>query len=65
MTADIINLRRAGKHKARAEASLAADRNRAKFSRPKAERAATTSETTRLDRHLDHHQREPDTTKHD
>ncbi|WP_406854289.1 DUF4169 family protein [Alsobacter sp. KACC 23698] len=38
MTADIVNLRRARKAKARTEADAAAAENRAKFGRPKAER---------------------------
>ncbi|WP_460448792.1 DUF4169 family protein [Alsobacter sp. SYSU BS001988] len=38
MTADIVNLRRARKAKARTQADAAAAENRAKFGRPKAER---------------------------
>lgn len=39
--AEIINLRRARKTKARAQADAKADENRARFGRPKAERTLT------------------------
>jgi hypothetical protein len=44
MTADIVNLRRARKAKARTQADAAAAENRAKFGRPKAERDLRASE---------------------
>ena len=51
--AEIINLRRARKARARADAAAAADANRAAFGRSKAEKQAQVAETNRLARILD------------
>jgi hypothetical protein len=58
MTAEIVNLRRARKAKARAEAQARADENRAKFGRPKAERELADRSKSHADRQLDAHRRE-------
>ncbi len=53
--ADIINLRQARKAKVRAEAAAAADRNRIRFGRPKADRTLDAArielDRKRLDAH--------------
>ena len=51
--AEIINLRRARKAKARATAETTAAANRAAFGRTKAEKLALTAEAARRDRDLD------------
>jgi hypothetical protein len=51
--AEIINLNRARKAKARVNKAAAADANRAKFGRTKAEKAADTAEAARRKRNLD------------
>jgi len=53
MTADIINLRRARKAKARADKGRTATENRAKFGRSKAERTASDAERRRDARTVD------------
>ena len=53
MTADIVNLRKARKTKARAEAAILAAENRVKFGRSKAECARDEAATQRLSRTLD------------
>ena len=57
--AEIVNLRRARKAKARDTAAGTADANRAAFGRTKAERTASATETARRDRDLDGARREP------
>jgi hypothetical protein len=51
--ADIINLNRARKAKARVDKAAQADANRARFGRTKAEKAADDAEAARLKRDLD------------
>jgi hypothetical protein len=51
--AEIINLNKARKAKARMEKSTLADANRARFGRTKAEKAADAVEAARLKRDLD------------
>jgi hypothetical protein len=50
---DIVNLRQARKHAARAEQEKQAAANRAKFGRTKAERASKAHEDKRLQKTLD------------
>lgn len=52
---EIVNLRRARKHKARAEAGAKAAANRAVHGAPKHARNATRAETERESRNLDQH----------
>jgi hypothetical protein len=60
MTAEIINLRKARKARARAEKERRAAENRAKFGRPKSERAKA-DKIEGLERgRLDAHRRETD-----
>ena len=56
--AEIINLRKARKKKARAEKEAEAAENRAKFGRPKQEQSQTEAAKDLLDRKLDAHRRE-------
>ena len=58
--AEIINLRRARKAKARAEKETEAAENRAKFGRPKEERSQSEAAKDLLDKKLDAHRREDD-----
>ena len=58
MTAEIVNLRRARKARARADAKARAAENRAKFGRPKAERELTHQAKSQVERQLDAHRRE-------
>ena len=51
--AEIINLNKARKAKARVEKSAAADANRAQFGRTKAEKLAEAAERARIARALD------------
>ncbi len=51
--AEIVNLRRARKAKAREDAAAKADTNRLAHGRTKAEKAGQKAERTRGDRHLD------------
>lgn len=51
--ADIINLNRARKQRARAEKSATAEKNRVRFGRTKAEKTADRAETAKIDRLLD------------
>ncbi len=53
MTADIVNLNKARKQKARADKEARAAENRVRFGRTKAERAATTAERARTDKSID------------
>jgi hypothetical protein len=56
--AEIINLRKARKKKARAEKEAEAAENRAKFGRPKEERSQSEAAKDLLHRKLDAHRRE-------
>jgi len=56
--ADIINLRRARKAKARAEKEAEAGENRARFSRPRREQMSTEATRDMQDRKLDAHRRD-------
>ena len=58
--AEIINLRKARKKKARAEKEAEAAANREKFGRDKAERSQSEAAKDLLDRKLDAHRRESD-----
>ena len=58
--AEIINLRKARKAKARAVKEAEAAENRAKFGRPKEERSQSEAAKDLLDRNLDAHRRERD-----
>jgi hypothetical protein len=58
--AEIINLRKARKAKARAEKEAEAAENRAKFGRAKEERSQSEAAKDLLDRKLDAHRREDD-----
>ncbi|MDQ0248530.1 hypothetical protein J2W22_000577 [Sphingomonas kyeonggiensis] len=51
--AEIINLNRARKAKARVDKSARAEENRVRFGRPKAEKQAEASEKARIARTLD------------
>jgi hypothetical protein len=62
MPADIVNLRRARKAKARAEREKTATDNRLAFGRSKAEKQLTKAEREREQRAIDAHRREPDET---
>jgi Domain of unknown function (DUF4169) len=56
--AEIINLRKARKAKARADKEAEAAENRAKFGQPKEERSQAEASKDLLDRKLDSHRRE-------
>jgi len=56
--ADIINLRTARKAKARTEKEAAAEANRLKFGRTKAEKRKDASEKARAEKHIDGHKRD-------
>ena len=58
--AEIINLRRARKQKARVEAEKTAEQNRISFGRTKAERSLTEAERDKAARHVDGHRLERD-----
>jgi len=62
MPADIVNLRRARKAKARSEREKAAADNRVAFGRSKVEKQGTKAERERAARAIDAHRREPDKT---
>lgn len=57
--AEIINLRRVRKARARATAETTAAANRAAFGRTKSEKDAAEAEVARIDRTLDGARREP------
>jgi hypothetical protein len=59
MTAEIVNLRRARKQKARTEKEREAEANRIAFGRTRAEKLATDAERERAERAIDSHRREP------
>ena len=56
--AEIINLRTARKNKARADKAMAAEQNRAKFGRSKAEKRMLDAEKSRAVRQIDGHKRD-------
>lgn len=58
MTADIVNLRRARKAKARDDKRARADTNRVAFGRTKAEKEQTRAERERAGKSLDAHKRD-------
>ena len=58
--AEIVNLRRVRKAKARVEADAVAAQNRQKFGRSKAERKEVDAERGRAERALEGHRREGD-----
>lgn len=55
--AEIINLRMARKHKARAEKEAQAEQNRIAFGRTKAEKQQTAAEKALADKRIDGHRR--------
>ncbi len=57
--AELINLKRARKARARTESEAAAEANRAKFGRTKAERQASETLKAQAERRLDGAKREP------
>ena len=57
MAADIVNLRRARRAKARAERERITAENRRAFGRTRAERQAEAAERRRAERHVDGHRR--------
>jgi hypothetical protein len=59
MSADIINLRRARKAKARSEREKQAADNRVAFGRSKAEKAVADAERQRTEKSIEGHRREP------
>ena len=56
--AEVVNLRRARKERARAEAAKQADANRVAFGRTKAEKTLTAAERDLAARRIDGHKRE-------
>jgi hypothetical protein len=58
--ADIINLRRARKTKARGEREKQAEANRIEFGRTRSEKEATRAEQERSARAIDAHKRDPE-----
>jgi hypothetical protein len=58
VSADILNLRRARKAKARAEKDAEAEENRRRFGRTKEEKAKDTADRERAGRHIDGHRRD-------
>ncbi|WP_213979623.1 DUF4169 family protein [Sphingomonas sp. dw_22] len=56
--AEIINLNKARKAKARADKPVRAQENRVRFGRTKAEKAADSAETAKIDRLLDDSKRD-------
>jgi hypothetical protein len=57
--ADIVNLRMARKHKARADREQAAEQNRALHGRSKAERERDRQQAERAEKFIDGHRRSP------
>jgi hypothetical protein len=62
MAAEIVNLRRARKSKARAEREKTAADNRIAFGRSKSEKQLSKAERERSERAVEAHRREPDKT---
>ncbi len=56
--AEIVNLRTFRKQKARSDKAGAAEANRLKFGRTKAEKELVAAEKDRADKHIDGHKRE-------
>lgn len=56
--AEILSLSKARKAKARTEKEAAAEANRLKFGRTKAEKLKEASEKAKADKHIDGHKRE-------
>ena len=56
--AELINLRTIRKQKARSEKENAAEANRLKFGRTKAEKLQRAAEKTKAEKHIDGHKRE-------
>jgi hypothetical protein len=65
MTGEIVNLRKARKARARAEAQIRAAENRVRFGRSKAERRTIAAEDDRAARSLDGHRRDTGDTSRD
>lgn len=63
MPADLINLNRARKDKAKRDRQAEAEANRVKFGRSKAEKQSARDEAERSARALDAHRREPGETE--
>jgi hypothetical protein len=61
MTAEIINLNRVRKEKARREKTSLAEENRVRFGRTRAERALDRIAAEKARRHVDEHRRDDDT----
>ncbi len=59
MSAEIVNLRRARKSRARAEKEEQAAENRRRHGLSKAEKQAERAERDQADRHIEGHRREP------
>jgi hypothetical protein len=59
MAAEIVNLRRVRKRKARAEREREAAANRTTFGRTQAEKIKTAAERAYAERHVEGHRREP------
>ncbi len=59
MTGEIINLKRARKNKARAEAEKQAEENRLRFGRSKAEKSLNAAKQNLADKNLDGLKRDP------
>ena len=60
MSAEIVNLRRARKARARIEKDAKAAENRRRHGRTKAEKQAESAERERAERRIESHRREPD-----
>ncbi len=60
MSAEIVNLRRARKARARADKEDRAAENRRRHGRSKAEKQAESIERERAERRIESHRREPD-----
>ena len=56
--AEIININRARKQRARAASAIKAEENRVRFGRTKAEKQADADERARIDRQLDESKRD-------
>jgi hypothetical protein len=63
--AELINLRRARKAKARTQAEASADANRVEFGRTKSEKKLTKAENDVAHRRLDGHKRKPESARDD
>jgi hypothetical protein len=56
--AEVINLRQARKHKARAEKDATSEQNRKKFGRTKAQKQVEAAEKARAEKHIEGHKRD-------